>query len=305
MDITDFQHLGDRNPNMILLDVPDHPAFEAVVRPLLLELDQAQLAGYVTRLSAFPTRRYTSATGEQAVDYLVSEYQAHSAHRDDVVVAKFRNTFVQSSIIARIEGEGPNADELVIIGAHVDSTSNGATAPGADDDASGSSTVLEIFRVLATSNFKPKRTIEFHGYAGEEAGLLGSQAIASSYSSQGKVIAGMMQLDMTGYVRSGTSPTVGIVTDFTDAALSAFVRQLVDTYTETNWQNTLCGYGCSDHASWNKAGYRSSFPFEALFSNSNPRIHTTTDLQQYLNPAHMFQFAKLGLSYVVELSLAQ
>jgi len=305
MDITDFQHLGDPNPNMITLDVPDRPAFESVVRPLLEYLQEEQLTAYVTRLSAFPTRRYTSQSGEDAVDYLISEYRRHSAHRTDVVIEKFRNTFVQSSIIARIQGEGPQANELVLIGGHVDSISNGNVAPGADDDATGSSTVLEIFRVLASQNFKPKRTIEFHGYAGEEAGLLGSQAMATRYKAEGKVIAGMMQLDMTGYVRAGTNPTVGVVTDFTDPQLSAFVRQLVDTYTEATWQDTRCGYGCSDHASWNKAGYRSSFPFEGLFANSNPRIHTATDLVQYLRPDHMYEFAKLGLSFVVELSLAE
>jgi len=135
--------------------------------------------------------------------------------------------------------------------------------------------------------------------------LLGSQAIAASYRSQGKVVAGMMQLDMTGFVKDGTTPKICIITDFTDAALSQFVRQLVDTYTESSWQNGACGYGCSDHASWNRAGFRSSFPFEAIPSDGNPRTHTPGDLLQYLNPAHMFQFAKLGLSYVVELSLAQ
>jgi len=163
MDITDFQDLGDPNPNMILRDIPDKPAFEAVVRPLLELLDDQQIPRMISLLSAFPTRFYTSASGEEAVEFLVTEFQRHSAHRPDVVVAKFANTFRQPSIIARMEGEGPNADEVVIIGAHVDSTSNGATAPGADDDASGTAIVLEVFRVLSTSNFKPKRTIEFHG----------------------------------------------------------------------------------------------------------------------------------------------
>jgi len=303
MDITDFQHLGE-HPNMIMLDVPEEPAFEAVVRPLLPHLSVDQLESQVAKLSAFPTRRYTSPIGEEAVDYLVNEYRRHSSHRTDITVTKFRNSFVQSSIIARIPGQGPNADELVIIGGHVDSVASGQIAPGADDDATGSSTVLEVFRVLSTQNFIPSRTIEFHGYAGEEGGLLGSQAIASNYLNSGKVIAGMMQLDMTGYVRDGTNPTIGIVTDFTDAELSAFIRRLVETYTDASWADTRCGYGCSDHASWNRAGYRSSFPFEAIFSNSNPRIHTPSDLLQYLRPDHMIEFAKLGLSFVVEMSLA-
>ena len=60
--------------------------------------------------------------------------------------------------------------------------------------ASGSSSVLEVFRVLASNGFRGSRSIEFHAYAAEEVGLLGSQAIASTYQKEGKVVAGMMQL---------------------------------------------------------------------------------------------------------------
>ncbi len=60
--------------------------------------------------------------------------------------------------------------------------------------ASGSSSVLEVFRVLAKNGFRGSRSIEFHAYAAEEVGLRGSQAIASTYQKEGKVVAGMMQL---------------------------------------------------------------------------------------------------------------
>jgi Zn-dependent M28 family amino/carboxypeptidase len=63
-----------------------------------------------------------------------------------------------------------------------------------DEAASGSSSVLEVFRVLASNGFRGSRSIEFHAYAAEEVGLLGSQAIASTYQKEGKVVAGMMQL---------------------------------------------------------------------------------------------------------------
>jgi hypothetical protein len=54
--------------------------------------------------------------------------------------------------------------------------------------------VLEVFRVLAKNGFRGSRSIEFHAYAAEEVGLRGSQAIASTYQKEGKVVAGMMQL---------------------------------------------------------------------------------------------------------------
>lgn len=51
--------------------------------------------------------------------------------------------------------------------------------------------------MLVSSGFKPTTPIEIHFYSAEEAGLLGSQAIASSYSKAGTAVKAFMQLDMT------------------------------------------------------------------------------------------------------------
>jgi putative aminopeptidase FrvX len=53
-------------------------------------------------------------------------------------------------------------------------------APGADDDASGIAPLLEVLRIALASGWKPKRTVKFMGYAREEVGLRGSNAIATS-----------------------------------------------------------------------------------------------------------------------------
>lgn len=69
----------------------------------------------------------------------------------------------------------------------------------ADDDGSGTTSILEAFRVLASANFTPTAApVEFHWYSAEEAGLLGSQAIAKRYESDGAKVKGMIQMDMTG-----------------------------------------------------------------------------------------------------------
>lgn len=143
----------------------------------------------------------------------------------------------------------------MILGGHIDSINGGAAgrAPGADDDASGSVGVLETFHILMANGFRPSRTVEFHAYAAEEVGLRGSQAIAEAYAAEGRNVASMMQLDMTGYV--GKEPEIGIVTDYTSDALNVFVRTLVNTYCAIKYVDTKCGYGCSDHASWTKEGW--------------------------------------------------
>jgi len=304
MDITDYPHLGDAHDHA-LLQVPVTPKFQAIVNPLLDMISIDTVISTLTTLSNFPTRMYNTASGEEAVRFLQREYTKYAGGRTDITITPFKHSFGrQDSLIVRMEGEGPNADEVVILGGHVDSTSSSGNAPGADDDGSGSCTVLEVFRVLALNGFKAKRTIEFHGYAAEEIGLRGSQAIAQDYVNKGIDVFGMMQLDMTGYVKPGTTETVAVMTDFTNPALTQFGRALVETYTDIGWSNTRCGYACSDHASWNRAGYNTVMPAEGLFSNSNPNIHTSRDLIPNLNRGHMTEFAKLALAYVVEMSLA-
>jgi leucyl aminopeptidase len=106
--------------------------------------------------------------------------------------------FPQPSIIARFEPKVRNFSlPLTILGAHQDSANYLfplLPAPGADDDCSGTVSILEAFRVLAQTGYIPKNgPVEFHWYAGEEGGLLGSQAIARYKKEQGALIGAMME----------------------------------------------------------------------------------------------------------------
>lgn len=143
----------------------------------------------------------------------------------------------------------------VIIGSHLDSTSGSPSskAPGADDNASGSVTNLEAFRVLAEAGFEPENTLEFHWYAGEEIGLVGSADIWADYKSNGKNVIAYVNQDMTGYSPSGTP---NVVTDYTDPGLNDYVTLLVTEYTGEAPNASECGYACSDHASANSNGFR-------------------------------------------------
>lgn len=70
-------------------------------------------------------------------------------------------------------------------------------APGADDDGSGTVTILEAYRAILEARYIPTSPLEFHFYAAEEGGLLGSLDIVDSYVKAGKNLRGMMQFDMT------------------------------------------------------------------------------------------------------------
>jgi len=282
--------------------LPDQPQQKPYVRSLASQLQTTNLESTVTTLSSFFTRYYTTTSGVEAAEWIYTTLLAYSEGRKDIEVFFFNNTFPQPSVIARIVGT--QSADTVILGSHEDSANLGGLlrAPGADDDASGVACSLEAFRVLVANNFKPNRTVEFQYYAAEEAGLLGSKAIAQSYAKKGVNVVGMMQLDMTMYPGQNNENVVGVVNDQVSHDLTGFVRQLVEAYTDIPWVNTLCNYGCSDHASWTQQGYRSSFPFESQFEQSNPYVHTSNDTLAQLNLNHGLQFARLGLGFIVELA---
>lgn len=139
----------------------------------------------------------------------------------------------------------------------MDSTggSSSARSPGADDNGSGSVTILEALRVIAESGFKPENTLEFHWYAGEEGGLLGSADIFRNYKASRKSVLAMLNQDMTGY---SPSKKMAVYTDNVDAALTEYVSAISTEYIGVAPSTTRCGYGCSDHASARANGFRKS-----------------------------------------------
>eukprot|EP01088_Endostelium_zonatum_P006623 TRINITY_DN18761_c0_g1_i1.p1 TRINITY_DN18761_c0_g1~~TRINITY_DN18761_c0_g1_i1.p1 ORF type:complete len:240 (-),score=34.55 TRINITY_DN18761_c0_g1_i1:5-628(-) len=165
MDITDNPHLGDNSSEVFRASppVPPNVSHQAQVSPLLSRLAKDHIRDNIQHFTSYPTRYYTTQTGLTSAEWLFQQYKQYT--RSGVTVHYFHHKWLQPSIVARIEGQGVNQNQVVIIGGHIDSTSSRGDAPGADDDASGSMTVLEVFRVLAESGFKPSRTLEFHAYA--------------------------------------------------------------------------------------------------------------------------------------------
>ena len=95
------------------------------------------------------------------------------------ITAEAKTTLVKASnIIAVLEGSDPKLkDEYLVIGAHYDGlgASDGNVWNGADDNASGSVAVLAVAQAMAMNPNKPKRTVVFCLWSGEEEGLFGSR----------------------------------------------------------------------------------------------------------------------------------
>jgi leucyl aminopeptidase len=273
------------------------------VRAVLPTLAAAHILDTIRELSAMPTRYYQSPTGAEASRWLRDRWRGFSS-REDVTVELVDHGYAQRSVVLTIPGS-TLADEVVVIGGHLDSISmrgRAAAAPGADDDASGISTLDEVVRALLAADYRPARTLKVIAYAAEEVGLRGSLAIVRDFERRGIRVVGALQLDMTNY--QGSDRDIWLISDYTSPAQNAFLGRLIDTYVGASWGTDRCGYACSDHASWNRAGVPASMPFEARSRDRNHKIHTAADTLELSgnNADHAIKFARLAAAYAIELA---
>lgn len=319
MDITEQGHeWGHVMRTQSVVKYPSAPAYNTTVKGLAKDLQKKNMRKHLEKFTSFHTRYYKSSYGAESAAWLYEQVNdtvaASGAAEYGATVNLFPHPWGQSSIIARIPGK---SEKTVVIGAHQDSINlflpSILAAPGADDDGSGTVTILEALRVLLQSEDivkgKAPNMIEFHWYSAEEGGLLGSQAIFSSYNKDGRDVKAMLQQDMTGYVHktieAGEPESVGVITDYVDAALTEFIKKTVEEYCDIPYVETKCGYACSDHASASKYGYPSAFVIESDFKYSDNKIHTTEDKIEYLSFDHMLQHAKMTLGFAYELAMAK
>ncbi|RHZ40874.1 hypothetical protein DYB28_007270, partial [Aphanomyces astaci] len=267
-------------------------------------------------VNKFTNRLYNSTEGAQSCGWIygqVAELASTVVANTNVkvTVRQFAHPWGQYSVIARVEPTTIVKDDIIILSAHQDSINSRdrrdivkrKIAPGADDDGSGTVTILETLKyLLVTPEWTPIRPVEFHWYAAEEVGKLGSLAVAAEYAKANTAVYAQMQQDMTGYVRPGTTPVVNMISDFTNKNLNTFLETLIATYVGLPVTHSVCKYGCSDHFSWNVSGYPSSYPFETKLKDMNPNMHSQNDTIDTINFNHMADFTKLSIAYVVELT---
>ena len=286
---------------------------QATVGRWLPQVQEQRLYDTINHLSRYRNRYYASSHGRTSAEWIREHWQSLAAGRSDVTTELFTacsTCSTQPSVILTIRG-WDLPDEVVVLGAHLDSI-NGNTrndpnqlAPGADDDASGIATLTETLRIALADGWQPRRTVKFMGYAAEEVGLRGSNAIAQSFRASGVNVVSVLQVDMTNY-KSGAVTDMKLISDYSNTDLKNFFVTLFDTYLAPmglTRSNTACGYACSDHASWTNAGYPAAMMFEAGDpGGSFPYIHTPYDTLATMGESaqHSVKFTQFALAYLGE-----
>ena len=246
MDITHTADLGQSTAGKMAeratVTYPKKTSFKKTLQPYMKMLSKDNMHEHLETFTSFYTRYYKSSYGAESSAWLLGQVNktVHDSGADKygAKVEPFAHPWGQNSVIATIPGK---SEKTVVIGAHQDSINlffpSFLSAPGADDDGSGTVTILEALRVLLQSESivqgNASNTIEFHFYSAEEGGLLGSQAIFSAYEKQGRDIKAMLQQDMTGYthktIQAGEPESVGVITDYVDPGLTDFIKEVIET----------------------------------------------------------------------------
>lgn len=147
---------------------------------------------------------------DNAADYIFNKFKSYGL---DVEYDQFphevltQGHYQMRNVVATLPGKGLNSNQVFVITSHYDSIATRDTnwmlnwktfpAPGADDNASGTATVLEAARILSQYDFN--YTIKFITFSGEELGLHGSKHYANMAFENKDDILGVINLDMIAY----------------------------------------------------------------------------------------------------------
>lgn len=204
------------------------------------------------------------------------------------------------NVVGWLPGSDPSvADEYVVIGAHLDHLGfqNGDLFPGADDNGSGSSAILQIARALHENPTKPRRSVLYIAFAAEELGLIGSAHYTDNPIMPLDKCVCMLNIDMIGRNEETAEEAA---TDNEDSIHLVGTMQLSKKlHEEVLEANKHVGfrfeydeervYRRSDHFSFARHGIPSSF----LFGGFNPYYHQTTDTLDGINYSKIANCARL------------
>ncbi len=208
------------------------------------------------------------------------------------------------NIVGVLEGSGPLADETIVIGGHYDHLGFGGEGSlafnsrdihnGADDNASGTSMVMEIARRLASRPDPLPRRVVFMLFSAEERGLLGSQHYVDNPLFPLDKTVAMINFDMVGRLNdnqdltvygTGTSPSFESIVDGLGKAAGFNIKKIAD------------GSGPSDHQSF----YLKNIPVLFFFTGTHKDYHRPSDDAELIDVQGMARIADMTELVILEL----
>lgn len=214
-----------------------------------------------------------------------------------------RSTIEARNIIGVLEGKGPLAKEYVVLGAHYDhlgfggmgSLARGLTTPtihhGADDNASGTTLMIEVARRFGHMPDRQGRTLIFMAFSGEESGLIGSQYYCKHPLFPLAETAAMVNIDMVGRLRQDADAKKDRLVIYgtgTSPSFAPFLKSVAERLS-FKFHEVATGMGPSDQESF----YLKKIPVLFFFTDTHKDYHRPTDTADKINYEGMVKIGEL------------
>lgn len=255
------------------------------------EVSVPRVYGYAEDLFQFGSKYITEPGNRMAMEYLADRLREFG-YEPELQWFEPSAGIRTANVIARLPGT-VDPELVYVISSHFDSSSRG---PGADDNSSGTSVLLETARILAD---RPQpATIEFAFFTGEEAGLLGSREYVRLAVEDGKNIVGALNNDMVGYANDERLDNTirysnAGIRDLQHAAAIQFSDLI--TYDAEYYKST------DAHAYYEEygdiVGGIGSYPILA-----NPHYHRSHDVLETINHQLVAEVAKTTIASIMLLA---
>jgi hypothetical protein len=194
-----------------------------------------------------------------------------------------RNSY---NVIADIPGRDPALrDQIVLVGAHLDSWH---TASGATDNADGAVAVMEAMRIIRALGVEPRRTIRVALWSGEEQGLLGARAhLAQHFATP----AARSRLAVYLNDDPGSGRTLGFYMEGNTQAKALFDRWLAPLADLGATRNIIEGIGSTDHVPFNEVGLPGFNAIKDFGAYDERTRHTNADYPERMTEDALKQSA--------------
>lgn len=220
--------------------------------------------------------RFTTDNNDECVKHLISCFD--NKELDTIYLQNYTEGSLPN--IVAVKYGTLFSDSIYVLGAHYDSYESGA--PAADDNASGTSSVIEIARIFSDSEFE--KTIMFVLFSGEEIGRIGSKAFIDSMVNNNAEISSMINMDMVSYVNDGDNLSVSIcVNNLSVDLMNTYVNSLTSYVPNLKYvvDSTSMIVSAGDHSSFwakNIPAIMLIDEIDLFSSNFNNHIHSNNDI---------------------------
>jgi len=207
-----------------------------------------------------------------------------------------RNSY---NVIAEIPGRDPALrDQVVLVGAHLDSWH---TASGATDNADGAVAVMEAMRILQALGAQPRRTIRAALWSGEEQGLLGARAYVAQHFN---TPAARDQLAVYLNDDPGSGKTLGFYMERNPQAKTIFDRWLAPLKDLGATRNVIESINATDHVPFNEAGLPGFNVIKEFAAYDERTRHTNADYPERMSEDALKQSAIFMATFAWQAAMA-